>query len=86
MKFGAKTEAVRCSRCMRTKEEAIEEQKNKGHLCPDTKCVFKQEIQNVIKSKSPKIPIFCSYCGRKYNSAYSKFCDKCGKKRNLIKI
>ena len=29
----------------------------------------------------PPTSQYCRFCGRKYNNIYSKFCDKCGKKR-----
>jgi hypothetical protein len=84
MKFGTKTEPTKCSRCMRTKDEAIKEQKAKGVICEDAKCTFKQAIRNAvgIAASSPFISKYCSQCGKSYNKPTSNFCSYCGKKRN----
>ena len=55
MNFGAKTEVKRCSRCMRTKEEAINDQKAKGLICEDKNCTFKQAIYEEILGINPSI-------------------------------
>jgi hypothetical protein len=84
MKFGAKTEPTRCSRCMRTKNDAIKEQKAKGAICTDGKCTFKQTIQQAvgIVAPPPFVSKYCNHCGKSYNKPISKFCSYCGKKRN----
>jgi len=85
MKFGDKTEPTKCSRCMRTKDEAIKEQKTKGAICDDTKCTFKKEIRDAVGIITPKplfISKYCNQCGKEYYKTTSNFCSYCGKKRN----
>ena len=84
MKFGSKTEPTKCSCCLRTKDEAIKEQKAKGVICDNAKCTFKQAIRYAVTTVSP-LPFFakyCNQCGKPYNQPTSKFCSKCGNKRN----
>lgn len=45
MEFGTKSGPKKCSRCFRTKEEAIKEQTALGLCCRDTNCTFKSEIR-----------------------------------------
>lgn len=84
MKFGAKTEPKKCSRCLRTKDEALREQKEKGTICEDTKCTFKQAIRDAIGVVAAPLFVskYCNQCGKPYNKSTSKFCSYCGRKRN----
>lgn len=88
MEFGRKSEPQKCSRCLRTKEEAVREQTEKGAICSDPNCTFKRVIRQAINGSSPNAPDqqtfvwqFCPKCGRKYYRTNSKFCSYCGKVR-----
>ena len=45
------TSATRCPTCSRSKSEAIEEQVRKGKECGCDNCIFREEINDVIKKK-----------------------------------
>jgi hypothetical protein len=56
--IGKKSEPEWCKECQRTKEKAIQEQLEIGHVCSSNKCAYKQEIENRIKTKSPELILF----------------------------
>lgn len=88
MRFGTKSEPKKCSRCFRTKEEAVREQKEKGAVCSDPNCTFKLLIRQAINGSSridsnqkTFVWQFCPKCGRKYYGTNSKYCSYCGRMR-----
>ena len=88
MKFGPKTEPKKCSRCFRTKEEAIKAQKESGKMCDDSNCTFKIAIKEAIAGRAKiadHAKVFkwqsCPDCGTKYYKTYSRYCHICGKAR-----
>lgn len=83
MKFGTKSEPKKCSRCFRTKEEAIKEQKIKGAACTDRGCTFKAAILSALKQQGGNTLLWqhCPQCGSEYYKSYSRFCHHCGKPR-----
>lgn len=56
--IGKKSEPEWCKECQRTKEKAIQEQLEIGHVCSSNKCAYKQEIENRIKTKTPELILF----------------------------
>lgn len=56
--IGKKSEPEWCKECQRTKEKAIQEQLEIGHVCSNNKCAYKQEIENRIKTKTPELILF----------------------------
>lgn len=68
-----------CRVCLRTKEEAIEEQRSLGKLCDNEHCVFVREIEEAIDFT--KKSIYCIHCGNKFTLVTDKFCTFCGTKR-----
>ena len=77
--FGQKSEPNHCSRCMRTKEEAIAEQVAIGVPCDDHNCVFVKSIIDAIEQA--KISQFCINCGQRFFSIEDKYCINCGSKK-----
>ena len=82
MKFGSKTEPSKCSRCFRTKEEAIKAQQSSGKMCDDPNCTFKIAIKDAITGRT-KVFTWqaCPNCGTKYYKPISRYCHICGKPR-----
>lgn len=76
--FGEKTQRQHCPRCMRSFEEAINDQTLLGELCDDDGCVFKEIIHQLIENS--KNSLFCINCGLKF-SIGDLFCVNCGHKR-----
>lgn len=83
MKFGKKTEPEKCSRCFRTKNEAISEQKDLGEICSDPNCTYKDAIYKAIHGNDKAVfkHYYCPFCGAQYYKPYSSFCHHCGEKR-----
>lgn len=82
MRIDQGTGPQKCSRCLRTKEEAINEQKKKGKVCDDSLCVFKKSIKEAVLGGT-KVFIWntCPKCGVAYYKPISNYCHKCGNKR-----
>ena len=81
--FGEKSEPQKCERCFRTKDEAIRGQKEKGSICKDAECTFKQAIRDALGADAPPLFVskFCNRCGNPYYKPISNFCSNCGKER-----
>ena len=77
--FGKKSEPTHCGRCMRTKEEAIEEQVSFGVPCDDSNCVFVNSIRLAIEQS--QYSQFCINCGHKFVSINDNYCTNCGFKK-----
>lgn len=57
--FGKRTPASRCPHCLRTKEEAISEQIERGHDCGHAHCIFKEDIlYAILERRVPEVVIW----------------------------
>ena len=73
--FGPKSEKTHCPRCMREKNEAINEQVQMGCCCDDPKCEYVKEIIEAIKiAKESK---YCIICGNPVDIG-DIYCINCG--------
>lgn len=71
----------RCVLCLRSEEEAVREQVEKGVGCGNPKCVFTESIQRAIEeSKKAKESIYCIKCGCAFQKG-DRYCINCGTKR-----
>ena len=71
----------RCVLCLRSKEEAIKEQVDKGVGCGNSKCIFAETIQQAIKdSQNTKESRYCIECGYAFHEG-DRFCINCGTER-----
>jgi len=75
--FGEKTERTHCPRCMRTREEAINDQLMQGGGCDDPNCYFAQVIKQALDNRKQS---FCINCGHQFNIG-DIFCIVCGCRR-----
>lgn len=57
MEVGNRKPATKCTKCLRTKEEAIEQQLQLNKPCEISGCPFCDEIKNAIEEKN-RIPPF----------------------------
>lgn len=71
----------RCVLCLRSKEEAIAEQVDKGIGCGNSKCTFVEAIQQAIEdSKKIEESLYCIKCGYAFQVG-DRYCNNCGTKR-----
>lgn len=77
-KISKRSEANRCSICLRTVEEAISDQIGLGIVCDNPQCKFSKEISAEIENR--KVSIYCIRCGKKFEIE-DKFCTECGNRR-----